>query len=104
MHTSMLVLAGGGIGSGTTKTFWDSDAGGVISTLLSIIGILVVLWALVTVARDFAAGKSNQAFKKILGTVCLAAFLFNPSLAETLLTAGSDIMTKVVNSVDQTFK
>lgn len=100
-HLHMFFADAGVSSTGNTAAtdFWNTSLGQVLGAFLGVLGVLVVIFAVVRVIQHVAKGDIAKAVKGVLGSVLLAAFLFNPTLVQQSIQAGSTIVSKVVNTV-----
>lgn len=86
---------------GTTARpdFWGTGVGSLISGFLFVLGILVVLGAIIKGFGHIAKGDVGKAVKLALGAAVLAAFLFQPSLIETLIDTFGKMITIVIEGI-----
>ena len=89
------------IASITPTAFWSSSFGNVLQSFLTAIGCLVVIFAIVSCVKHVAKGDIGKAVKGVLGSVLLAAFLFQPTLATDLINVGGTVVSTVINTVSQ---
>lgn len=95
MNTLTTILA---VGADPARPdFWATGIGKLIGGFLFVIGILVVLGAIVKGFGAVSKGKIGEAVKIGLGAAVLAAFLFQPSLIESLVDALGDIIKIVID-------
>ena len=83
-----------------TYNFWtDPGIGPILATFLGVLGILVVIFAIINVIKHVAKGEVGKAVKGVIGSVLLAAFLFQPQLASAAINAGGAVVSKVIDTV-----
>jgi uncharacterized membrane protein YgcG len=98
MNNSIIIAAefDGNIGD---TAFWDTGLGSALGTFLGVLGILVVIYAIVRTVKNVAQGKLGEALKGVIGAVLLAAVLFQPTLAQDAIKAGSTVMEKAIDTI-----
>ena len=91
------------------KQFWSEGLGATLATLLGVVGICVVVFAVLRAIKKVADGKIGDAIKGILASTVLAAVLFNPGILNTAIKAagsfveaGLATVTNIGNSTDST--
>jgi hypothetical protein len=95
----------GGSGGGATgaAAFWATPAGGVLSTLLAVVGVIVVLGAIFKIGQRVMKGEKGG----ILGPICIAlvvgAICFNPMLINDAIGAMTDVVSAVITSFGNLF-
>lgn len=97
--TDLLILANDGmLLANEGVDLLDTEAGGTIRTLLRALGTAVVLLASVMIVKSVIGGRVAVAVKTLLGTIVIAAFLFNPDLFNTLINTFSGLVSTFVES------
>jgi hypothetical protein len=82
-----------------TQAFWDSALGNTLSAVLAVVGIIIVIGAVLKVIQKVSAGQTAGAVKIVLGTIVIAAILFQPQLLETLITTVGNVVASAVSSL-----
>lgn len=84
-----------------SKDFWDTQMGSTLRTLMGIVGIFVVVYAILKAVKNIATGKVADSVKGIIGAILLAAILFNPPMIASAIKAGGKIVESVINTVSE---
>lgn len=92
---------GGFNGKVGSKDFWDTSMGSALRTLMGIMGILIVVYAILKAVKNIATGKVADSVKGIVGAILLAAVLFNPPLIQSAIKAGSNIVESAINTISE---
>jgi hypothetical protein len=82
-----------------TKDFWSTAIGSQMRTLMGVVGIIVVVYAVLKAVKNIAAGKVGDSVKGILGAIVLAAVLFNPPLIQNAIRASAKLVESAINTV-----
>jgi glucan phosphoethanolaminetransferase (alkaline phosphatase superfamily) len=80
--------------------FTQGGLGQIVSSIMLIIGLLIVAIALLRAVKDIASGSVGKAVKSILGSFILAAFLIFPG---NLIPQGIRAFKAVLVAVETTF-
>lgn len=100
--TTTIYLAsshGGFDGKVGSVDFWNTSIGSTLRTLMGVVGILVVIYAILKGVKNVATGKVGDSIKGIVGAVLLAAVLFNPPLIQKAVAAGGSLVESVIDTV-----
>jgi len=81
--------------------FWQTSMGSALKTIMGIVAILIVVYALLKAVKNMASGKVADSVKGVIGAVLLAAVLFNPPLIQNAIRAGGNLMNSVINTVSE---
>lgn len=92
---------GGFNGKVGSKDFWETQMGSVLRTLMGIVGIFVVVYAVLKAVKNVATGKVADSVKGIVGAILLAAVLFNPPIIQNAIKAGGNIVNSVINTISE---
>jgi len=92
---------GGFDGKVGSKDFWSTSMGGTLRTIMGVVAILIVVYAVLKAVKNMATGKVADSVKGIIGAVLLAAVLFNPPLIQSAIRAGGQIINSVINTVSE---
>ena len=84
-----------------SKDFWATTMGSTLRTLMGIVGIFVVVYAILKAVKNIATGKVADSVKGIVGAILLAAILFNPPMIQSAIKAGGNIVNSVINTVSE---
>jgi predicted phage tail protein len=87
------------VGKVGNTDFWATPLGNVLQTLMGIVGILVVIYAVLKAVKNIATGKVADGVKAIAGAVLLAAVLFNPPLIQKAIAAGGNLVESAIETV-----
>lgn len=101
--TNTIILAAGEDGFDMkvgTVNFWDTSMGGVLKTIMGIVGIIVVIYAILKAVKNIATGKVADGVKAIVAAILVAAVLFNPMLIESGIRAGGKVIESVLKTVN----
>jgi hypothetical protein len=82
-----------------TTAFWNSTIGKFLGAILTGVGILVVLFALVKAVGGISKGKVGEGVKSVVIGAIVAAFCFQPKLIGDLIDLFSNIVGKVIESI-----
>jgi uncharacterized membrane protein len=85
----------------TAQNFFDTPGlGEVVKAFLMVLGLLVVVVAIVRVIKHVSAGQIGAAFKTVIGSLCLAAFMLFPGqLIYPAISAFSGVVSSVISTV-----
>ena len=99
----IILAAGSAPGTVTVggQDFWTTSIGTMLGAFLKVMGLLVVVFAIVRVVQHVAKGDIAKAVKSVLGSVILAAFLFQPSLVQGAINVGGTVVNAVIDTVSQ---
>lgn len=87
------------VNDSSTGAFWVSDIGEALKAILVGVGILVVIVAALKAIKDVTAGKPGAAAKTVIAAAVLAAFMFQPTLVESLINTAGDVVNAIFNSL-----
>lgn len=99
LTTNIAAATGGFDGSVNGKDFWADGLGATLATLMGVLGILVVVYALIRTVKKVADGKLGDAVKGVIGAAVLAVFLFQPQLINTTINAVSGFVKSAVTTI-----
>lgn len=100
MDTGSLVLAQlNSTATDTARTFFGSDLGNILTSVLGSVGLLLILWSLVKAFKHVTGGKLGEAIKAVLSAVLVSVFLFYPPLFGSLI----DVAVVAVEALIKTF-
>lgn len=88
-------------GSTGATTFWGTGAGKLLGAILGIVGVCAVIAALFFGVKDITSGKPGAAVKKIVGSICLAAVMFNPAIINSGIGLAGKLIDKVISSAGE---
>lgn len=86
-------------GQSGAQQFWATSAGSLVSTLLAVVGILVVLGAAINIGRDLLKGKEQKMVGKIIAALFVAALCFDPQLITDGISAMTSAVSSIINSL-----
>lgn len=92
---------GGCATSGNTNQLWSTSIGGFIGGILSALGILILVIAVIRGIMDVLGGKPGKAVKLILGAAVLAVFMLQPAFFGDLVSLMATAVKDVINSISQ---
>lgn len=105
LHHTLMILTDAtsngtpaGTGTAGATAFWNTSAGQILGTLLSVVGVLVVLGGIFNIAKSVMAGKNEKILMKVLITFALAAIAFDPQLIDQAISAFTGVVNGVINS------
>lgn len=87
----------------STDNFFSSGIGGVFKSVLVAIGVIIVFVGLFKATKEILAGATPKAVKIILGTLLLAAIMFDPTMIETVINAFSTVIRTLFDSLGDIF-
>jgi hypothetical protein len=80
--------------------FTQPGLGTLVADFLFVMGLLIVVFAIVRVVKDVAAGQIGKAFKTVIGALVLASFMLFPgSLIYPAISAFKGVVSSVINTV-----
>jgi hypothetical protein len=80
---------------------WETGLGSLIKALLAAVGVIVLLVGVAKSISSFTAGTPGKGAKIIFGTAVACAFLFQPTLVDTLIELFGTIVKSVLESGDK---
>jgi hypothetical protein len=92
MQYSSIILAA------EPKGLFDTALGGLIVALLRAVALIVLLIGAAKAISSFTSGTPGKGAKIILGTAVVCAFLFQPTLVESLISFMGTIVKTVIGS------
>ena len=96
--THILAAAGTSSGGAAINDFFQNQTlGKIVSALMSVAGVILVIYAIVKAVSSVAAGKIPAALRTIALAVIFAAFLFDTSLIASVVDGLTSITQGIVN-------
>jgi hypothetical protein len=97
MHISSALIAAAA--SPTTDLF-STPFGRILVAILRAVALIILLIGATKAISSFTSGTPGKGAKIIIGTAVVCAFLFNPSMAGSLISFMSSIVEAVISSGD----
>lgn len=83
--------------------FFDAGVGQILQSVANVLAILVVVIGLWQTGKAIVAGRGGTAVKSVVGTIVLAAFMFNLQLMITLVKWMIEIVGKLFDTFSGAF-
>jgi len=98
MHITSLIAAEFD-GMINNTDFWETGLGKMLGTAMGVVGIIIVVYAVMKTVKNVASGKVGDAVKGVVGAVLIAAVLFQPTLIQSAIRAGGNVVQQAIDTV-----
>jgi hypothetical protein len=95
--------SGSGGGATGAAAFWATPAGGVLSTLLAVVGVIVVLGSIFRIGQRVLKGDKGGVIGPVLLALVVGAICFNPMLINDAISAMTTVVSAIINSFGSLF-
>lgn len=83
-----------------SSQFWSTTIGGLIGPVLSAVGWIVVIFALIKGGFDVYKGKLSSSFKVLLGALLFGAIMIYPALIGDIISFFATVVHKLIGSAN----
>lgn len=94
---------GSGLGATGANAFWQSSIGGVLGTILAVVGVLVVLGTLFKVGQKAMKGETSKIIGPVIMALAVAAICFDPPLISSAISAMTSVVSAIISSASNLF-